>query len=381
MSVDLPPGRLNWTGVSDQKSNERVKYVRTLGCSAIRDQNSRLYISPGSRCPEMVQKVAGSPAPGKDGLLVQPSVLKSDVIAVIRVEALIQTAYHVLNTPEEVLSLPVSGNLYPCYSAWIRQYCDTHYLHFLHHDALQRPMANLGLASTHPSPLVNQQQLGCRNGISYICRRQLYRTFAKNGYNAKLDKPARLGSVKQRTTSCTYQRTSQFLTQCSSSQVKNAPLVYSPVCSVIRRLSAIKRGLESERLAANYMNGYVSIRASTPEREEDGEVETQRTGNSFEQGGLDHGRSVQKHQRHATWPSMAGKKRSANVEESSDDDNDDDDEKRPRKSNTHKEKSSRYACPFYKRNPHRFSSERSCSGPGWPNIQRLKYGYLDFTMP
>ena len=30
------------------------------------------------------------------------------------------------------------------------------------------------------------------------------------------------------------------------------------------------------------------------------------------------------------------------------------------------------ACPFHQRNPHRASVNRSCSGPGWASIARLK---------
>jgi len=138
------------------------------------------------------------------------------------------------------------------------------------------------------------------------------------------------------------------------------------------------RGLaEYEGLTAvNIM--LTQLRTAAKDSEQDGEVETQRAGTSSAQGQNDHGKSVQKYQRHATWPSVVGKKRSTNAEDSSDDD---DDEKRPRKIIVQNENSPKLACPYYKYNPHRFSSERSCSGPGWPNMQRLKYGYFDFTIP
>lgn len=32
----------------------------------------------------------------------------------------------------------------------------------------------------------------------------------------------------------------------------------------------------------------------------------------------------------------------------------------------------RFACPFYKRNPDRYRTKRTCTGPGWYTIPRLK---------
>lgn len=32
-----------------------------------------------------------------------------------------------------------------------------------------------------------------------------------------------------------------------------------------------------------------------------------------------------------------------------------------------------FACPFFKRDPSRYQSERACVGPGWPSIHRMKY--------
>ena len=34
------------------------------------------------------------------------------------------------------------------------------------------------------------------------------------------------------------------------------------------------------------------------------------------------------------------------------------------------------ACPFYKRNPDLYRDKRSCPGPGWPTVSRLKYSFL-----
>jgi hypothetical protein len=32
----------------------------------------------------------------------------------------------------------------------------------------------------------------------------------------------------------------------------------------------------------------------------------------------------------------------------------------------------RFACPFYKHEPHRFRNRRTCPGPGWPTVHRMK---------
>jgi hypothetical protein len=32
----------------------------------------------------------------------------------------------------------------------------------------------------------------------------------------------------------------------------------------------------------------------------------------------------------------------------------------------------RFACPFYKHEPHRFRDRRTCPGPGWPTVHRMK---------
>lgn len=33
----------------------------------------------------------------------------------------------------------------------------------------------------------------------------------------------------------------------------------------------------------------------------------------------------------------------------------------------------RLACPYFKRNPQKYQQERSCSGPGWNTVHRIKY--------
>lgn len=33
----------------------------------------------------------------------------------------------------------------------------------------------------------------------------------------------------------------------------------------------------------------------------------------------------------------------------------------------------RFACPYYKNNPGKFRQKRTCCGPGWPTVHRVKY--------
>lgn len=359
----------------------------------------------------MIQRMAGSPAPGQDRLRMQKaSASKADVIAAIRLEALIQTAYHVLNSPEEILSFPSKSDLLPRYFSWLRQYCDTHYVHFLHDHAWSNPLAGLDSPYTYPTRLADQQQLGRRSKeVGDFSRRYLYLPFTNNDDNVdnvKLGKPAKLpaksGATEQCKTSRTEERTFENFSECSSRQEDKVSPVYNAVCSTIQTfyyifsLSEVIQSLHAKQRSVNAMRGLAEsggftavniilphLRTAARDSEEDGEVETQRAGTSSakgqnDHGNNDHGKNVQKYQRHATWPSVVGKKRSTNAEDSSDDD---DDEKRPRKSIAQNENSPKFACPYYKRDPHRFSSERTCSGPGWPNIQRLKYGYFDSTIP
>lgn len=36
------------------------------------------------------------------------------------------------------------------------------------------------------------------------------------------------------------------------------------------------------------------------------------------------------------------------------------------------ERGAKFACPFYKHEPHRFRTRRTCPGPGWPTVHRMK---------
>lgn len=58
------------------------------------------------------------------------------------------------------------------------------------------------------------------------------------------------------------------------------------------------------------------------------------------------------------------------VEETSDDDTDEGSRstKRSKRAST----SPRFACPFYKHNPARYETSRSCVGPGWKTVHRVK---------
>jgi hypothetical protein len=74
-----------------------------------------------------------------------------------------------------------------------------------------------------------------------------------------------------------------------------------------------------------------------------------------------------------TTPSSSrSKKRPAGDLTPNDEDGSRGDQKRPRISAT-KEGEPRFACPFFKRDPSRYKDLRSCPGPGWTSIHRLKY--------
>ncbi|KAH7392783.1 hypothetical protein BKA66DRAFT_411433 [Pyrenochaeta sp. MPI-SDFR-AT-0127] len=73
----------------------------------------------------------------------------------------------------------------------------------------------------------------------------------------------------------------------------------------------------------------------------------------------------------------SGQKRKSRLEGSppSDDDDDDIPNKRRRGSMTTTDGSEtgvRFACPFYKDDPDRYRSKRTCPGPGWPTVHRMK---------
>jgi len=63
-------------------------------------------------------------------------------------------------------------------------------------------------------------------------------------------------------------------------------------------------------------------------------------------------------------------------DESDNDDESDDDRdrgKRRKLIGAARKPGRKLACPYFRRDPQAFSDDKSCSGPGWPNIHRLKY--------
>lgn len=62
--------------------------------------------------------------------------------------------------------------------------------------------------------------------------------------------------------------------------------------------------------------------------------------------------------------------------ENSGSDNDDDNNRRRHTKRAKTSKTDqvipKYACPYYKYNPGRFRNERTCCGPGWEDIHRVK---------
>jgi hypothetical protein len=75
--------------------------------------------------------------------------------------------------------------------------------------------------------------------------------------------------------------------------------------------------------------------------------------------------------------SSNNKKRSKDSRDRASDDEQDDQRNKRIKTNTTVEPSSptgpRFACPFFKHDPQLYISCRTCAGPGWPTIHRLKY--------
>ena len=57
-------------------------------------------------------------------------------------------------------------------------------------------------------------------------------------------------------------------------------------------------------------------------------------------------------------------------------DDDNEDEAPPKGKKTKGVAVQRLACPFYKRNPEKYKSERTCSGPGWRDVAKVKYDSL-----
>ncbi|CAM1504800.1 Fc.00g023910.m01.CDS01 [Cosmosporella sp. VM-42] len=74
---------------------------------------------------------------------------------------------------------------------------------------------------------------------------------------------------------------------------------------------------------------------------------------------------------------LAGQKRQLHRDDQDDNDNDDDSGGRENRNNKRakivsEENRLKYACPYYKFDPERFKSHRTCCGPGWSEVHRVK---------
>lgn len=70
-------------------------------------------------------------------------------------------------------------------------------------------------------------------------------------------------------------------------------------------------------------------------------------------------------------PSKKGK-RPASKEGNEGSDNEDNEAPKPKKAKSEETEVRRLACPFFKRNPHRYKDQSKCVGPGWVTVHRLK---------
>lgn len=65
-------------------------------------------------------------------------------------------------------------------------------------------------------------------------------------------------------------------------------------------------------------------------------------------------------------------KRPANTDENEESDNEENEAPKPKKAKSEEVEVKRLACPFFKRNPHRYKDQSKCVGPGWVTVHRLK---------
>lgn len=70
-------------------------------------------------------------------------------------------------------------------------------------------------------------------------------------------------------------------------------------------------------------------------------------------------------------PSRKGK-RPANTDEHGGSDDEEHEAPKPKKAKSEEAEVRRLACPFFKRNPHRYKDQGKCVGPGWMTVHRLK---------
>lgn len=65
-------------------------------------------------------------------------------------------------------------------------------------------------------------------------------------------------------------------------------------------------------------------------------------------------------------------KRPASTDEREGSDNEDNEAPKPKKAKSEETEVRRLACPFFKRNPHKYKDQSKCVGPGWMTVHRLK---------
>ena len=83
----------------------------------------------------------------------------------------------------------------------------------------------------------------------------------------------------------------------------------------------------------------------------------------------------------ATTSKLAGQKRVLQDDDDRDGSRDEDEEdgsgkdrnKKRSKTDVHDDRP-RFACPYFKRDPAKFKNARTCCGPGWTEVHRIKYG-------
>jgi hypothetical protein len=80
----------------------------------------------------------------------------------------------------------------------------------------------------------------------------------------------------------------------------------------------------------------------------------------------------------STLTSIEGKRKRSRFQEHPESDNSEDNGDKPKRQRANKQtnesfwRTEKFACPYYKRAPHRYRAKRRCSGRGWDTIHRLK---------
>ncbi|RBR11162.1 hypothetical protein FVER53590_29903 [Fusarium verticillioides] len=110
--------------------------------------------------------------------------------------------------------------------------------------------------------------------------------------------------------------------------------------------------------------------------EQEGELGSPQEGPSSKKDQAEQLRDAAKCQERSN--ASAGKKRSTgsaghpNDEDDLNDPGKDGDTSRKRSKKRANESGLKFACPFFKHDPERYKTTRSCMGPGWTNVHRVK---------